>query len=247
MSILHAENFDGVVAPAIPSGWNVDPNYATETAVFRSSPNGLQIPSSAAFGSDFYATWGTADGSAGNITVSCYVNPGGTRGIFGGVTARGSASTLDSSMSSQYVCWLTSDPAWPSLTPRSQFTIGLIQSGSLTTLASWGSSTQGNFTSGAWFQVVLTCNGSSLSAQCIRDSDGEYLQSNMGFSATPATLTASDSTLSGSGYAGIISQINFAETITFDDWELDSLASVLWPYMRQYQVPYRPPNTQFWV
>ena len=100
---IKTEAWDGVSAPSLPAGWNAAADYVTATAHYRSSPNELLLSNSAGSGANYYATWGTADGVSGQVQVSATVRFGAAAaGNQIGLTARGTASTLDSSSTTQY-------------------------------------------------------------------------------------------------------------------------------------------------
>src|ERR1700728_2266394 len=69
MGLIHFENWDGVTAPNIPSGWNISADLVTATsgATPISSPNFLKLP--AASSGTQTATWGTLDGNLGNVQI----------------------------------------------------------------------------------------------------------------------------------------------------------------------------------
>jgi hypothetical protein len=246
MSVIKAENWDGVTPPAIPAGWNVDANFTTSTTHENSSPNGLAFSNVATVNNRYYGTWATADGVGGNCTVSTYFYYGGLIGTWG-VTARGSAATLNDSSTNQYVAIIQAQPSYPSGNPGTVWQIGIIQSGVFTSFINLTSVVIQRLSANVWYILSLTCNGSALSSQIIRTTDGYYMGGGCVFSSTPYTLSTSDSTLSGSGYTGFYAlQGNSGMGMFLDNWELESLTSFTLPDRRLSPV-YRPPNTSYWT
>jgi hypothetical protein len=130
MSVITTQNFDSTI-----TGWNNDANLtAVSNASAVSSPNVLSLASGATSSTLFYATYAMADGAGGNVVVSAYFNFGSNHNNALGLTARGSAATLNNSSTSFYLCQLKIDPSYPSL--GSSLTIGAMASGTLTPLAS---------------------------------------------------------------------------------------------------------------
>jgi hypothetical protein len=221
---IKTELWDGVTAPAIPSGWNVDANFSTSSGFTPvSSPNVLLLASGATTATNFYATWGTADGNSGYVTVSGYVQFGVGNKERLGVTARGSASTLNNSSTSFYACYLSLNPNFPALNSLVQ--IVKIVNGTETSLVAGTTVLGSRFTTGAWYQVIFSLNGPTLSCQVVRVSDGFYLQTSNAFGAGAATyLTVTDATIGGSGYAGYFANQGTATSnLIADDWQLDSI------------------------
>jgi hypothetical protein len=73
MAILVSENFDGVTAPAWPTGWTMadSPTNAavlTETSTKRSGVNGLGIGA----GTPTQAWYNTQDGASGEVTLDLW-------------------------------------------------------------------------------------------------------------------------------------------------------------------------------
>lgn len=219
MGVIHTENWDGVTAPAIPSSWNVDSVYTTTSSPTSpispiSSPNVLKH--AGASNADHYATWNTQDGNSGNVTVSAYcVCDSITSHTVYGVTARGSASSLNSSSTSQYRGYY--DLA------AGQGVIDGYHAGSLFSVAT-GAAT-GALAANDWYAVNLSLSGSSLALTIQRSSDGFWLNSSGAFqSATATYLSATDSTISGQGYSGIYS-VQHSSNVFSDNWSISTYAS----------------------
>lgn len=245
-STLKSEAWDGVTAPAIPSGWNADANYLTSTSFYQSSPNGLMLSNSASSGANYYITWGTADGVSGQVRASTRLRFGGAAdGNRIGLTARGTGSTLDSSSTTQYVLWCKTLSSGGT---KDQVTLAKIASGSETQLGANLMTGTNRFSAGSWYRAWLVCNGNSLTAQVQRLSDGYWLQGNTWVSSEAVAVTATDATLSTSGYAGLVMQTaGGAQNLYTDDWLLEELDPSLWPYAKRMQpVPY-PDNRAYLV
>ena len=198
---IATQNWDGVTAPAIPAGWNVDSNYTTTASpgggiVPVSSPNVLALAATSG-AVDRYATYATTDGVGGNVVVAAYFNVTNiaTHEV-AGVTARGSASTLNSSGTSQYRGFLDYQAG--------EVNIDKFVGGSQTNLANLTASI---ISAATWYLVELTCLGSVLTLAIQRQSDGDWMNSAGNWVGSPANaLTVSDSSITGSGYSGIHAQ-----------------------------------------
>jgi hypothetical protein len=247
MSVLKTENWDGVTAPGIPSGWNNDANLVTSAAVFNSSPNSLSLKGTASAGVPAYCTWGTADGVGGNVVVQALCQFGSNHANWWGVAARGNMAQLNNTSTSQYVGWLAIWPNYPGTSPKIKASISLVQAGVETVLATISGGAPP--ATGAWHLIRLTCNGPSLQLAVQRQSDGFWLNSSATFvSGFMVAVSTTDSTLSGSGTAGVVAQQgDVSQALYSDDWELDSLPPPTWPYLGGYLVPHRPDNREFWT
>src|SRR5208282_1503695 len=150
MAILHYENWDGVSAPAIPSGWSVTSGLVTlasgSSPTPVSTPNVIEAQSgSAAF---YVATWGTADSNSGNVSVQGTGIIGLAGSVVDGqfsVLARGSSSSLLYASSTYYEAQIDRD--------NQTLYLNSVVSGTSTTLASLGSS---SLVSDVWYQITLT-------------------------------------------------------------------------------------------
>jgi hypothetical protein len=215
MPLIDAENFDGVTAPAIPSGWSVGSGFATTTAVSgvtpTSSPNMLE--NTVGLAGTYYATYGTADSNSGNVVVGSDVTLSGASGSAPrvGVTARGSAATLNSSTST-YAAWVD----WHSTLVG----ISKIIAGTETVLFSVTPSSLGN----AWYTIGFTLVGSTLSLTVQRKSDGYWLTSSGAWqSAAAMAISGSDSSITGSGYAGVyMMELGSGFTSYWDGWSFST-------------------------
>lgn len=219
MAILKYESWDSVTAPAVPGGWNLStPGSSLVTTTTAgtisptSSPNMLESVSAA--GAYGLATWGTADGVSGNVTVQSNIAwiGVGTKAK-AGVMARGSASTLNFSTTSQYLAYC--DPT------ANIASISKVISGVLTDL--FTATITGLLATDAWYQFSFTPNGTSLSFYVLRLSDSKWLTSSGWVAGSPVAVTSgTDSSLSGSGYAGLLGD-DGGTTIVFDDFYLTSV------------------------
>jgi hypothetical protein len=224
MALIHYENWDGVTAPTIPAGWNVGVGFATSTAAHgitpTSSPNYLLFTPSSA--TTFFATYGTADGSGGNCTVSSNLQFFQVTGLHGrmGVTARGSASTLNLSSTSTYAAWVDFSANTTALVT--------IVSGTETPFYTYGIP----LTPGDWYTMFLTCNGTFISYMIQRFSDGYWYDggSSSWIPGQALVYGVTDSSITGSGYAGmLLEQTAGAGGFFggFDDWYFNSIATIL--------------------
>jgi hypothetical protein len=219
MSVLHFEQWDGVTAPAIPSGWNVQTGISTTSTgpTPISSPNMVQVISSST--GFLTATWGTVDGVSGNVTVQgtgCDGTlAGATTGYFS-VFARGSASTLLYASSTFYEAQLSF--------VNGTLKLNSVVAGSSSTLNTVSTAA---LTGNQWYQMALTCNVNAIGVSVQRVSDGFWLTSAGSFQALPATAIAlSDATVTGSGYAGwAANSVASTSKIFGDDWTLSSLTA----------------------
>jgi hypothetical protein len=211
MSLLHYEPWDGVTAPAIPSGWNVAGTIVTAVAgpTPISSPNMLTLSTTTVAMKT--ATWSTADGAGGNVVVQGTAYFQGISFPFGNVSVfgRGSASTLVYASSTFYELNL-------SLTGGS-LNLNAIVAGVSTNVAT----TAVTVAYGTWYRLTLTLNGSSQT--CLLES-----LSGMTWS-TVTSLSGSDASIAAaSGYAGwALNQNTIHTNVWGDDWSLSSLATTL--------------------
>jgi hypothetical protein len=222
MGVLHYENWDSVTAPAIPAGWNVQSAIVTATTPETpiSSPNYLAFQGTDA--AWHTATWGTADGNSGNVTVS------------GTVSFGGSAIVIGNSISFAVFCRSNSNATI--YTGSTFYSAGMVRTGgtlfldsivggTVTLLASVNLST--NFPHDSWVQLSLTANASALQVMCQRLTDGFWLNSAGNWQAGVATaISVIDSSITGSGYAGL-GYLNSASGNDgySDDWTLTGLTA----------------------
>jgi hypothetical protein len=243
VALLHYENWDGVTAPAIPSGWTMSStNLATSSTPSgvtpTSSPNVLALASAATINTWFTGTYDTLDGNSGNVIVQANIAWGATItsvsqwSLFcrcGDTTANYSSSTL-------YYGWVNDPSGPPSIgSSGNQIGISKIVGGTATQLINLTGLT---FTSGTWYTLFFTANGTQLSLAMQRISDGYWLNSAGSWIPSQATAVAiSDSSVTGQGYAGLAAvQTTTADLLYSDDWYLYTIPSAYPP--RPLVVPY---------
>lgn len=204
MPIIKSETWDGVTAPAIPSGWTVDSPLVTSTANTPSSaPNALAYPI-ASGGSFGLATWGTADGHSGNVQLSStlrFVNSSGAGPQQLWLYARGSAlaTAANWGTASAYVLYVQRNgPPDVNLYQR----VG----GTNTLLASLGTGTL--LADATNYRFYLLCYGSTIQVRAQRLSDGLWLNSSAAWVAdstnSTIALSVSNSAIAASsGYSGL--------------------------------------------
>jgi hypothetical protein len=197
---MYTQNWDSVVAPAVPSDWVVDPAITTTTTPFGtspfSSPNVLTCSTTGAYK---YATYQTRDSNNGDVTVTGtfahYQHPPTAptyTGYWGfSVFARGNSSTL-APETTQYEGRITLDSG-----------VAAIYSniGSVDLELGWADI---SILQGTWYQMSLQLAGTALNLSVQRMSDGYSLNSAGSFvSGQTTAVSVTDSSITGAGYAGI--------------------------------------------
>ena len=193
MTVLHTENWSGATPPSPPTGWTFGGSLIT-TAPGPTPVSGSNLielpPANSAYS---VATWGTADTNSGNVSVVGTGQFGGSSddGAFS-VLGRGSASTLTYGSSSFYEANLDAGTGVAALNKN--------VSGTPTTLASVSGVT---LSGSVWYQTSLFLSAATQAVIFQRLSDGYYLTSAGAWqSASAVALSATDSSISGAGYAG---------------------------------------------
>lgn len=197
-ALIYSQNFDGVTAPALPSGWTftpASPAKITTTAWSSSGANALSMPIDQAAAD--YAVYNLADTNNGDVIVSTMIQFNSLTGFNkGGVFARGGGSTSTISTSYQLIAERSGTSPNPGLylyvgNPNSPTQIANITSGSI-------------FTNGVPYYLELKCLGASISGRVRRGTDGYWLNSSGTWTATESTaFSVTDSTLSSAGYFGL--------------------------------------------
>jgi len=213
-SLIHYEGWDGVSAPSIPSGWTVSSPLVTAGAPYPSgispltSPNWLKCSSSGT-NTHYPATWDVADPANGNVLVyASFIAYTTTNNQTFGVFARGSAYPLFIGSSSYY---------WAQLSPENSVCqLYAVVGGTQTSIGSVSLGTA--LSDQAWYQLQLNCQGSTIAVVVVRASDGYYLNSSGSFqSGSAVAITATDTSVTGSGYAGLTLQSHSDGSYT-DEW-----------------------------
>lgn len=195
----YSQNFDGVTAPAIPSGMTTTGfGWQTTTGADgimpTSAPNCAIVTT--ASGLAYTLTSSSPDSSGGDVSVSADVNAYSTGNPgYVGVVARGSAAVLNS-FSSYYAARINYNLGLPEIIK--------VISGTLTSLDSLSSMLN---TISGWSTPTLSISGSSLSMTVQDKATGQYYTPSGALQSSPvACLTATDSSITGSGYFGCYAQ-----------------------------------------
>lgn len=218
MSTILAENFDGVTAPALPSGWVMAAGYQTETSSFVSSPNGLANVTNNNFGTAYYNT--VTDGNGGDAQASAWFHWSASGG--------GGASPV-------VLCRITSVSAGLFTAPLtcyaaiadfgvSGFTLNKVVNGVVTQL---GASLSFAFSVGEKYLLYCRCVGTTIILRCQRASDGKWCDSSGVFqTGIQDAITRTDSAVSGAGKAGLVifRQVG-GTTIYADDFLWETVGS----------------------
>jgi hypothetical protein len=192
MSVIVSENFDALSPPALPAGWTFSSgSWITSAALSNSSPNSLR---NGASGSVETATIDTSDSNSGDADLLAAVQISGVTGndeVFLGV--RCTASAADGYFVALQIG--ASDPKGITIYKRI--------SGTLTAVSS--SIGPSAFSAATWYIPEIEVIGTTLNAYCKRASDNKWLQTDGTFGGSRvACVTATDSSISGQGKAGLI-------------------------------------------
>lgn len=225
MPTIKSENWDGVTAPAIPSGWTVDTQLATTTTLSpTSTPNslGYLTPNNAVVP---YATWATQDTNSGDVQVSATIRLATTSveqdiWLFGRCNVV--AANANDGTHTNYNVIISRGSGSPGLFLNKKV------AGTTTHLATVAGASI--FADATNYRLYLRCRGSSISAQCQRLSDSFWLNSSGVFVSDPSgattAATATDTAITGAGYAGIGTYLaTSAGSIGLDDWLLESVVN----------------------
>jgi hypothetical protein len=225
VSVIKYENFDSVTPPAMPAGWNVSTGSFTLATIAAtggisptSPPNMLECVSGA--GAYGLATWGTPDGAGGDVTVQANVAwiGIGTKAKMG-LTARGSAATLDFSGTTYYTAYC--DPA------TGVAGIATVIGGVLTPVLT--ASIPGALATLAWYQFTFTLSGTSLALYVLRLGDSKWLNSSGSWVAgQTAVVSGTDGSITGAGHAGILGDDGGTIGV-IDDWYLTTVINPFTP------------------
>jgi len=223
MSIA-TQNFDGVTAPALPTGWTFDARMVTSTNFFTSSPNALELvaTTSTTYG---FATYNTVDGAGGNVMVACNLLydpiPGLTGDAIAGVVARASATPIVTASGNFYlgyidfVGWVVRVFAYVGGTGTALKTLAVA----------------GGFTANAWYALTMTVNGTQIGVSVQRLADGYWISgSGIWTAAVAGCISITDGSVTGAGYSGIAFQSNqTGQNAYADDWSLSAIATTILP------------------
>lgn len=211
MSTLLSDGFDGVTAPALPTGYTFGAGIATTASPVAgitptSGPNVLVL-SPTGTNVHIFSAYGTPDGFSGDISVRVNGNAtGGGRQAFG-VFARASSASISGTSGTYY--WAVCDPVF-----NNELDLYKVVSGVQTLI---GSSVSVIGSLPDWYQITLTLAGTALTVALQDLGNGDWLNSSGGWQAGAATaISQSDSSIAGSGYYGVSLQAVIAESYLDD-------------------------------
>ena len=199
-----SQNWDGATAPARPAGWTFSStNMVTSTAHALSSPNGLV---DSTVGAVTFADSNTIDGNGGNVIISSNVYFTATS------TSYGTQGRM-SSVTSPQNCYSVQVSLPTASAPGIQMSKTVAGTG-----AYFGSPVgAASFVINTWYTIRLILNGTALSAQAIRQSDGFYLSSSGTWQAgATSCIAVTDAAVTGQGYAGLYLYSNGSQIYTDD-------------------------------
>lgn len=197
MATIKSENFDGVPAPAIPSGWVADTNIVTETTSFQSSPNGVTSGNTTA-NTMFWDT--NDDGNGGAAQASAWLHYGGsTSAVILYVFCR-MTSVPTSLGGSVHFSGMTSYGVRINPSGNNLNVVKVVAG----TVSNIGATRSHTFSAGDKFIAYCRCVGSSIILRLQRTSDGKWLDSSDTWQSTVQdTITASDTSVTGAGKSGL--------------------------------------------
>jgi len=213
-SLIHYEGWDSVSAPSIPAGWTVGAQLTTTSSPTGginplSNPNVLAGQPSVP-GPIEAATYDTPDSASGNVLVYASFNIAatGTTQVWG-VFARSSAYPVVVTSSNFY---------WATLSPTaSTCELYAVVGGTATPIGSVSVA----LSSDTWYQLQLSCQGSTISVTVVNGSNGYFLDASGNFISTAtAAIAVTNTSVTGSGYAGLTLQDKGASgnDIYSDEW-----------------------------
>lgn len=189
MGIIKSENWDGVTAPAIPSGWTATANIVTTTGANYSSPNSVNTNTTGS-NQDIYTNANDGNGGDAQAFVTFQYNSIATGPQIYVICRMTVPSNFNTGIGFQ-------------MSQNSGFRPFIRAGGANKTIGSfvapsgWGPSS-------AWFQMGVICVGTSVQCQVIRLSDGKYCDSSgVWQTAVSYTHSFTDTNVSGAGSAGL--------------------------------------------
>lgn len=210
MSTLLSDGFDGVTAPALPTGYTFGAGISTTASPSggitpTSSPNVLVL-SPTGTNVHIFSAYNTPDSNSGDVTVQVNGNAtGGGRQAFG-VFARASSASISGSSGTFY--WAVFDPVF-----NNELDLYKIVSGTQTLIVSVVA--VGPLPE--WYQIAFSPVGSALTVTVQDLGSGDWLTSTGGWQAGAATaISQADSSISGAGYYGVSLQAVVAESYLDD-------------------------------
>jgi hypothetical protein len=215
---LKFENWDGVTAPAIPTGWTADSPAATTSSLGGgdtpiSSPNVVAVGPQGGGAPFRYVTWGTADSNGGDVSVTANFNADNSSDrLLYSVFARCNASAAVRASSTFY--------AWECDFVNNNSKIVKDVAGTVTGLSTIFPI---SLSPRVWYQVTFTLQGTSLTLAVQRLSDNKWLNSSGSFQSGQTNAhSITDFSISGAGYAGLALSAR-SDTAYADDWTLSAV------------------------
>jgi hypothetical protein len=234
MPFTLSENWDGVTAPTIPVGWNVDSDYVTATVNRYSTPNSLRLNNTAS-GTTLYATSSSLDSGGGatiDLTSLVYVDASAVSGdYYAGPTFRCSASPMNNTSTSCYWVRLWVNPAFAGL-GGATLRFSSIVNGTVTDLYSVFSGSN-QVQPGYWFSIRVVSYGSDVFNVIVtRLSDGYTMNPISGDFAPTASTAISGyhaTAIASGGYNGLAADALSSGKIFFDDLNINTAGVVAMP------------------
>ncbi len=190
MSAIATETFDGVTAPAIPSGYTAAAGLITTTTDFYSAPNGCRVNATASGTVGGYLSSDASDTNSGDVETFIYIKTAAGTYNEGRVYAR--AATGNLATGDSYYAVLSNDGVLH-LYKRVSGVQTAIDSGGVSGLAN-----------GVWYRMGISCKGTAIYAVLRRDSDRKWLNSGGSWTTSFArAITATDSSVTGAGRYGL--------------------------------------------
>jgi hypothetical protein len=226
MSFTLSENWDGVTAPAIPSGWVADSALVTSSVQKYTSPNSLLSNSNG----NYYAINSSADAGGGqtvDITSTCYIEtPPTTGSYFMGPLFRCSSTNMTSGGASCYFVNMHCQNNMSTVDVQFSSLIAGVQ----TDIASV-SCVFGEVVSSHWYLIHVTTPGTNtFDVTVTRASDGWYLNPSGSFQSGAVSVISglSATTVASGPYYGLAAWAdNSSMNIYQDDFTVNATATTI--------------------
>lgn len=206
-----SENFDGVVAPALPSTLDfVGSNFVTSTTNPKSAPN--ELTNSTTGQKDAYTL--AKDGVNGDSSIQADI---AFAAVGGSDLAQFPLRSAAQSFANQYFVQFKGNGSvllfWRNSATSTQI-------GSTVTIT-------GGLTASAYYHLLFKAVGTTLTVTVTRYSDGDYLNSSGTWQASAANvISATDSNIAGQGYGGVSINNASANRVEVDNLLFQSNASL---------------------
>jgi hypothetical protein len=211
------QDFDSVLAPALPSSWTFDSPILTASSLPRgilpiSPPNVLALEN-AGVNTIFGGTYSVASADS-DLSVMMYANAVSTTGHqVAGLFVRGSAYPIDPIASNFY--WLEQD--WFALELR----LSAVLSGAPNIL---GSVTISDLEPATWYLLYLQVSGIDLQAFVQRQSDLAWLSPSGTWGDYQAAISETDSSIAGVGFTGL-TMVSNSDQLLIDSFQANAFIS----------------------